>query len=310
MILYRQREEHYMYKILALLAGIVITIQISVNGGLNMAYGLYTSTVIIHLVGTVVALIALKITGQKLKSERFSKILYLGGMLGVFCVVANNYCFTVISMSAISGLMLLSQSLASMIVDHYGFFGMDKRPYQKNKLIGLTLILIGIIIMCSESTSSDILAITLAFMVGCILVITRALNGKLSKIVGPLKGSFINHYAGLFTATIVFLILGRNESIINLGFLPTVNPIYLIGGGLGVIIVLISNIVIVKESSFYVSLLMFIGQIGTSIIVDTIRFGTLNYYLVFGTVFILIGLIQNLLLDRKTSLAKNVSQTL
>lgn len=47
-----------MYKLIALITGILISVMISINGVLAQQYGVFPATVIIHAVGVVFALLA------------------------------------------------------------------------------------------------------------------------------------------------------------------------------------------------------------------------------------------------------------
>lgn len=55
-----------MYNILSLLSGLIVAAIVSINGTLTQAYGVFNSTVIIHIVGVVFALLICK--AKKMKS--------------------------------------------------------------------------------------------------------------------------------------------------------------------------------------------------------------------------------------------------
>ena len=54
-----------MYYFLALLVGVVISVMVSLNGGLTQAYGAYGAAVIVHVVGVVFALALCLIKKEK-----------------------------------------------------------------------------------------------------------------------------------------------------------------------------------------------------------------------------------------------------
>jgi transporter family-2 protein len=106
---------------------------------------------------------------------------------------------------------------------------------------------------------------------------------------------------GLAGSVLVFLALGGNEVLLpDFGIDPLSSSwwIYL-GGTLGVGVVLLSNIVVVKISAFYLSLLIFIGQIFTGIIIDIVISGELSYRSLIGGILVATGLCINLFLDRR-----------
>ncbi|HYE09161.1 MAG TPA: DMT family transporter [Patescibacteria group bacterium] len=137
-----------MYKLLSAFIGVLITIMILLNGVLSQRLGNYTSTLIIHFLGFIV--ITLILTIKKIKIS-FSKdipiYLYSGGLLGVFTILFNNISFNQLGTSLTLALGLLGQSICSLVLDHYGWLGMEVVHFRKEKLIGLTIIASGIIVM-------------------------------------------------------------------------------------------------------------------------------------------------------------------
>ncbi|MEJ9170093.1 DMT family transporter, partial [Bacillus thuringiensis] len=59
----------------------------------------------------------------------------------------NNISFSVLGASITIALSLLGQSIASIVIDHFGLLGMKVAKCEKKKLIGLCFISSGIIIM-------------------------------------------------------------------------------------------------------------------------------------------------------------------
>jgi len=128
--------------------GGLIAIMILFNGTLSNAIGNYQSTVIVHLVG-LIGIIMILIVGKS--KIRFFKSVplyaYSAGVIGVLPILFNNISFAVLGVSITLALGLLGQSLTSLVVDHYGLFNMTVVKFNKRKLVGLTIIIIGILIM-------------------------------------------------------------------------------------------------------------------------------------------------------------------
>jgi transporter family-2 protein len=70
------------------------------------------------------------------------------------------------------------------------------------------------------------------------------------------------------------------------------------GGLLGVAVVAISNLVTPKISAFYMSLIIFVGQLFTGIIIDYFALGLISMGKGIGGLLVAAGLIFNLYLDR------------
>ena len=284
-----------MYYFLSLLTGILISVMIAFNGGLTEQYGVYSATVIVHITGLV--LISLVVLGKRERpfAKRYAWFLYLGGAIGVLTTVFNNLAFGRISVSAILALGLFGQSVTGLIIDQYGLLGMPKHPFSKRKLIGLFLIICGI---ASMVNNFEIVAVAVSFAAGACIVISRTLNAKLADLTSVRTSTFYNYFVGLIVAIPVFLLLGRNELIfIELVFSPNIYIYF--GGVLGVGVVFISNITVAKVSAFYLTLLIFVGQVFSGVLIDALITRVFSTRNLVGGVFVAVGLCANLLLDNK-----------
>lgn len=137
-----------MNELLAVLTGVIITVMAVMNGELSVLLGNYHATVLIHCVGLAGAVLILLLTGSKLpKPDKKRFFLYTGGMVGVFTTVANIITIVKLDVSLTLALGLFGQLTASFIVDTFGLFGAKAQSYEKNKLFGIGLIAVGIILM-------------------------------------------------------------------------------------------------------------------------------------------------------------------
>ncbi len=137
-----------MSNILSVLTGVFIAVMITFNGELGNGTGNYFSSVIIHIVGLIVIIGILIITKSKLKMDKQIPIyMYRAGAIGVFTVLFNNMTFSTLGVSLTIALGLFGQSMASIIIDHYGLLGMRVTKFDPNKLVGLVLIIFGIVVM-------------------------------------------------------------------------------------------------------------------------------------------------------------------
>lgn len=132
---------------------------------------------------------------------------------------------------------------------------------------------------------------------GTIVVISRILNTKLSETVGLIQSSFFNYLTGIFAALILFLVF-RNT--ITLSQLYNIPFYAYLGGLLGVIIVILNSVITPKMSSFYATLIIFIGQLFTGIIIDCITLKTIPYAKIIGGILVVFGLAYNLRADSET----------
>ena len=142
------------------------------------------------------------------------------------------------------------------------------------------------------------LYIILAVLCGCITIVSMIINSHLAKKIGVFQGTLINYIVGLFS-TILLIIIVKNS--VNLSF-SSFNKIplwALLGGLLGVMVVASSNIIIPKIPTIYTTLLIFIGQLFTGILIDYFRVGFVSKGKIIGGILILLGLIYNSNVDKK-----------
>lgn len=260
-----------MYNFLSLLAGVIISFMIAVNGGLTAQYGVFGAAVIIHIVGVLFALLLLKLLpapSQK-TSGKIPWWLYTGGIIGVLTTAFSNFAYGKISITGIIALGLLGQAIASLVIDWLGLFKMTAYPPKKHTLAGLMLAFLGIVVMLNHSFYGTAFPVLISFLSGITIVLSRTVNAGLSEQTGALKGSFINHLTGLPVTLILLFLFGRNEAIFK-NFIPSSHAWIYFGGVLGVITVLLFNLTVPKIPSFRLTLLSFTGQIFTGILLDLI----------------------------------------
>lgn len=112
--------------------------------------------------------------------------------------------------------------------------------------------------------------VLLAFTNGLFAVLARVVNAALSDHVGSLRGSFVNHAIGLVVVAI--LLLGGAGSGALL--VADINPVYLSGGVLGVLVVAASNYAVRHAGSTLFAVLVLAFQLLGSALID--HFGWLG----------------------------------
>lgn len=287
-----------MYFLFSMIAGVLIALMIVVNGELASSFGLYSSTAIIHLVGLVFISIAYIFSKKpEPKSKKPPFYLYIGGMIGVFTIVFNNMAFGKISISAILALGLLGQSITSIIIDQFGLMKMPKVAFNKRKIIGLIFVLTGILMMVSINETKQISAIIVALLAGLTVVTSRTINARLANETSAMKSTLFNYIIGFASSIIILMFVGRGEAMFTDFALPT-NPWIYTGGLIGVVTVMVLNLTVSKISSFYLTLLLFVGQVFTGIIIDIVLSGAFSTNNLIGGILVATGLSLNVIFDK------------
>lgn len=287
-----------MYYFLSVLAGLFIAVMVMINGKLTGHYGPYSATVIIHIVGLAFSLILLAAKRQKiLPAKKLPFHLYLGGAVGLLTVVFNNISFGRISLSAILALGLLGQCITSLILDKYGFWDMPKHPYSKKKLIGIALVALGILPMVMDAKAGAIVPVIVSLLTGITVVVSRTINASLAQRTSVLGSTFFNYCVGLVLAVPLLFIIGRGEPMLS-GVTLSPNVWIYLGGIIGVLLVTLLNAAVCRISSFYMTLLLFAGQVFAGLVLDIILSGVFSLHNLIGGILVTAGLVQNVWVDR------------
>lgn len=287
-----------MYNILSLLTGLVIAVMVAVNGRLTLLWGVFGAAAIIHVIGTVFAYILCRLTKKKIAVKKNLPVwLYLGGAIGVLTTVFNNFAYGKISLTSIVALGLFGQTVTSLLIDCLDLFGMKKHLFRKSSAFGLIFSLAGIFVMLDNSVDTALYAVLLSFCAGITIVLSRTVNARLSRHIGELQSSFINHVIGLPIAVAIAAIFGKsNISLILQAPLPDL-WIYL-GGVLGVSAVYLCNVTVPKVTAFWLTLLTFVGQVFMGIAIDI--FTKIEYpeTTLIGGVLVAAGIVINMIYEQ------------
>lgn len=137
-----------MYKNLAIINGVILAIMVFFNGMLARITGPYMSTLIFHMLGFILIIIISIIKKNKFSSlKELQPIFFLPGVLGVITILLNNLSIPRIGVTLVTGVSLFGQIVMSSLVEHFGLFGMPANRFKKEKALGFSMILLGIIVM-------------------------------------------------------------------------------------------------------------------------------------------------------------------
>ena len=291
------QERFKVFYFLALLAGVLVTLMIGANGGLSAYYGIYKASVIIHVIGLAALSLTLLLRRENPLAhfkKGFLWFIYLGGVIGVFTTLFLNFAFGKISISAIMALGLLGQSIMGLLIDQFGLFGMPRYPFHPRKLIGIIIVSAGIFVMID---SFVLIPVLISFAAGICVVLSRTLNARLSEASSVYTSTFYNYVTGLSVSIIALFVLAQAD--LASGFSFVANPWIYLGGLLGAAVVFIGNVTVPKVSAFYLTLLMFSGQVFSGVIFDQIVATEFAALILVGGILVVAGLCIDLVIDRR-----------
>ncbi len=132
------------------LVGSLIGLMLAVNAGLEQAVGQKLSLLAINGAGLAAILAALAAGRKKMQFRKgLHWIYYTAGASGIVLTLLNNATVGVLGVSIVMTLGCLGQLAASVVIDHFGLFGLKKRPFKAYKLAGFALITAGILVMAA-----------------------------------------------------------------------------------------------------------------------------------------------------------------
>ena len=144
--------------------------------------------------------------------------------------------------------------------------------------------------------------ITLAILAGVSIVLSRIVNYVLADKIGLFQGTFFNYLTGFIGSFILLLVSGETMKLFSINSYQGSWWAYL-GGIVGVGVIALSSFLSSKISAFYLTLLLFVGQLFGGMVLDYMVSNDFSIQKIIGGVLVFIGLGYNLWIDAKTNKA-------
>ncbi|MBV9835496.1 MAG: DMT family transporter [Alphaproteobacteria bacterium] len=139
------------YTAWTVLAGVGIPLIGVLNSGIARSVGNpFAATAVMFAIAVVAALgITLPLYGLPTAAQLGSApiVSYAAGLLIGFYALSATIIIPRLGAASFISFILIAQLLTSAVVDQFGLFGMERRPVDTTKLIGLIVIVAGIAIM-------------------------------------------------------------------------------------------------------------------------------------------------------------------
>ena len=132
----------WIFPLLAVIGGVAVAIQASINGGLGKKIGTLEGSVVSFAIGTLALLFIVIFFGKGniASVTTIPKWQLTGGLLGAFYVFAIILVVPKIGVAAGLTAVIVGQLIMSAVIDHYGLFGSRQIPFDYKR--GLALILL------------------------------------------------------------------------------------------------------------------------------------------------------------------------
>ena len=136
--------------LLMVLVGVQFAAQAPVNGGLGRTTGPLVAALISFLVGNVVLLLIVFAGGQADGLSSLGEVplwQLSGGLIGATYVALAAITISRIGAGVIAAVTVTGQLACSVVVDHFGWFGIEVHDVTGPRVLGLILLLIGALAM-------------------------------------------------------------------------------------------------------------------------------------------------------------------
>lgn len=129
-------------------AGIFIALQNVCNTNINKFIGTWETTSIAHLIGFAfsMAMVLLFSNRNYAPLADMNKLYLFGGVFGVLIVYSVVRSISLSSVALTMSVLVVTQLIASALIDHFGLFGMDQISLNPTKIIGSVVMIVGVVI--------------------------------------------------------------------------------------------------------------------------------------------------------------------
>ena len=142
-----------MHYLIAVLAGLVLPVQVAFNSRLTSFTGSpIVSSLVSFLVGTL-ALILYTLTNPGMLQQAYVQVwkaplyAWFGGLIGAFFIATSLVIAPKLGLAMSICLVIAGQLTMSVLMDQFGWFGFDVRPLTIAKGFGLMLVFAGIVLI-------------------------------------------------------------------------------------------------------------------------------------------------------------------
>jgi transporter family-2 protein len=140
------------YLLFAFAAGVALPVQFGINA--QLATWLDTpvrAAFVSFLTGTLILAAAAALVFKPLPSlSRLGHApwwIWLGGALGAFYVVGSVVAAPRLGAATVIAVIVAGQSLASIVIDHFGWVGFEPKPVSAGRLAGMALVGTGVVLV-------------------------------------------------------------------------------------------------------------------------------------------------------------------
>lgn len=131
---------------LAILAGILISLQSVFNTKVNENVGQWLTTACVLGIGLISSILFYFITENSISIKVYTTnyLFYVSGLFGIGLIICIMGAIKSLGPAYTVLISLITQLVVALSIDTFGLFGMESVPLQINKLVGIGLLIFGV----------------------------------------------------------------------------------------------------------------------------------------------------------------------
>lgn len=265
------------------LVGVQFAAQAPVNGALGRTTGPLAAALISFLVGNVALLLIAAFSGQL---GGFSSLgeaplwQFAGGVIGATYVALAAMTIARIGAGVIAAVTVTGQLACSVLVDHFGWFGIEVHDVTGLRILGLVLLLVGAMAMlysreearndqpgASAGNRERLIICGVIFLASLGVGIQHPLNSELAGTIGDLPAGLTSFTVGTILLALVVVVTGQSRSVLKA---TKARPQYFLGGFIGLIVVVASLSAVTVIGAAGLTAALITGQMIGSLVLDRV----------------------------------------
>lgn len=139
----------WLFVVLAIVSGAVLPVQVTLNARLGAGLGSPVFAALTNfLVGSVALIVFVLVSRLSLpvavRLTQVPPLAWLGGLLGAFYVLMTVVLAPRLGTALLFGLVIVGQLLVSLVIDHFGLFGLPVHRASVLRALGVLLVAAGV----------------------------------------------------------------------------------------------------------------------------------------------------------------------
>jgi len=131
---------------LAIIAGVLISLQSVFNAKVNESVGQWLTTACVLGIGLISSILFYIITENSISIKVYTTnyLFYVSGLFGIGLIICIMGAIKSLGPAYTVLISLITQLVVALCIDTFGLFGMESIPLQINKLVGISLLIVGV----------------------------------------------------------------------------------------------------------------------------------------------------------------------